>query len=47
MTTYLPPRAQLSAGLLVASRQWQRLADQGRPIVEGEPANLSIPGVYR
>ncbi|MDO0864750.1 MarR family transcriptional regulator [Xanthomonas campestris pv. campestris] len=28
MTTYLPPRAQLSAGLLVASRQWQRLADQ-------------------
>ncbi|WDJ98213.1 MarR family transcriptional regulator [Xanthomonas campestris pv. incanae] len=28
MTSYLPPRAQLSAGLLVASRQWQRLADQ-------------------
>ncbi|AKS18060.1 MarR family transcriptional regulator [Xanthomonas campestris pv. campestris] len=28
MTTYLPPRAQLGAGLLVASRQWQRLADQ-------------------
>ncbi|MCF8795980.1 MarR family winged helix-turn-helix transcriptional regulator [Xanthomonas campestris] len=28
MTTYFPPRAQLSAGLLVASRQWQRLADQ-------------------
>ncbi|MEB2185253.1 MarR family transcriptional regulator [Xanthomonas campestris pv. campestris] len=28
MTTYHPPRAQLSAGLLVASRQWQRLADQ-------------------
>ncbi|MEA9825757.1 MarR family transcriptional regulator [Xanthomonas campestris pv. raphani] len=28
MATYLPPRAQLSAGLLVASRQWQRLADQ-------------------
>ncbi|MCC8685426.1 MarR family transcriptional regulator [Xanthomonas campestris pv. raphani] len=28
MTTHLPPRAQLSAGLLVASRQWQRLADQ-------------------
>ncbi|MEC3887649.1 MarR family winged helix-turn-helix transcriptional regulator [Xanthomonas campestris] len=28
MTTYLPPRARLSAGLLVASRQWQRLADQ-------------------
>lgn len=28
MTNYFPPRAQLSAGLLVASRQWQRLADQ-------------------
>ncbi|KQQ70046.1 MarR family transcriptional regulator [Xanthomonas sp. Leaf131] len=24
----LPPRAQLSSGLLVAARQWQRLADQ-------------------
>ncbi|KAB7768808.1 MarR family winged helix-turn-helix transcriptional regulator [Xanthomonas maliensis] len=28
MTSSLSSRAQLSAGLLVASRQWQRLADQ-------------------
>ncbi|OOX22867.1 MarR family winged helix-turn-helix transcriptional regulator [Xanthomonas axonopodis] len=28
MKTALSPRAQLSSGLLVAARQWQRLADQ-------------------
>ncbi|EGD07526.1 transcriptional regulator, MarR family [Xanthomonas vesicatoria ATCC 35937] len=28
MITLLSPRAQLSSGLLVAARQWQRLADQ-------------------
>ncbi|AMV00588.1 MarR family transcriptional regulator [Xanthomonas citri pv. fuscans] len=28
MKAHLSPRAQLSSGLLVAARQWQRLADQ-------------------